>query len=42
VLTPARVSESLVADDLICADERAVYWVKAYESQERRRSSKPK
>ncbi|MFL5213163.1 MAG: transposase [Microvirga sp.] len=36
VLTPARVNESLVADDLICGDERAVYGDKGYESKERR------
>jgi transposase, IS5 family len=36
VLTSARVNESLVADQLICGDERAVYADKAYESKERR------
>lgn len=36
VLTPARVNESLVADDLICGDERAVYGDKGYESKARR------
>jgi IS5 family transposase len=40
VLTPARVNESLVADDLICGDERAVYADKAYENKERRASLK--
>src|SRR3954466_13571283 len=35
-LTPARVNESLVADDLICGDERAVYGDKGYESKARR------
>ena len=36
VLTSARVNESLVAEQLICGDERAVYADKAYESKERR------
>lgn len=36
MLTSARVNESVVADDLICGDERAVYGDKAYESKERR------
>jgi transposase, IS5 family len=36
VLTPANVYESLVADRLICGDERAVYADKAYEKKERR------
>jgi IS5 family transposase len=35
-MTPARVNESVVADDLICGDERAVYGDKAYENKERR------
>src|SRR3954469_11523965 len=35
-LPPARVNESLVADDLICGDERAVYGDKGYESKARR------
>jgi IS5 family transposase len=30
------VNESLVADDLICGDERAIYGDKGYESKERR------
>jgi transposase, IS5 family len=36
VLTPARINESLVADALICGDERAVYADKAYENKHRR------
>lgn len=36
VLTPANIYESLVADALICGDERAVYADKAYESKQRR------
>jgi IS5 family transposase len=36
VLTAASVNESLVADTLICGDERAVYGDKAYESKQRR------
>lgn len=35
-LTPAKVYESEVADDLICGDERAVYADKAYEKRARR------
>lgn len=35
-LHPANIYESLVADDLICGDERAVYADKAYEKRERR------
>nr|WP_319385775.1 IS5 family transposase [uncultured Roseibium sp.] len=36
ILTPAKTSESEVADDLICGDEQAVYADKAYEHKERR------
>jgi transposase, IS5 family len=36
-LTPARINESVVADDLICGDERAVYADKGYEQKDRRR-----
>jgi IS5 family transposase len=39
-LTSARINESLVADALICGDERAVYADKAYEHKERRRRLK--
>lgn len=39
-LTPAKVYESLVADDLIMGDERAVYADKAYEKAERRQALK--
>ncbi len=35
-LTAARINESLVADKLICGDERAVYGDKAYEHKARR------
>jgi len=35
-LTPAKVNESLEADQLICGDERAVYADKAYENKHRR------
>ena len=35
-LTPAKVSESEVADRLVCGDEPAVYADKAYESKRRR------
>jgi IS5 family transposase len=35
-LTPANIYESLVADELICWDEQAVYADKAYEHKERR------
>jgi len=35
-LTPARVSDSEVADALICGDERAVYADRAYENKHRR------
>ena len=35
-LTPANIYESLVADELICGDEQAVYADKAYESKARR------
>ncbi len=40
ILTPAKVNESEVADDLICGDERAVYADKAYENKHRRRRLK--
>lgn len=40
ILTPAKVYESLVADDLIQGDERAVYADRAYEHKERRRRLK--
>ena len=36
LLTPANIYESLVADALICGDERAVDADKAYESKRRR------
>jgi transposase, IS5 family len=39
-LTSAKVYESLVADQLICGDERAVYGDRAYEHKERRRRLK--
>lgn len=39
-LTPAKVYESEVADDLIVGDERAVYADKAYEKAERRKALK--
>lgn len=35
-LTPAKTADSLVADDLISGDERAVYADKAYEHKDRR------
>lgn len=40
ILTPARVNESEVADDLVCGDETAVYADKAYENKHRRRQLK--
>jgi IS5 family transposase len=40
VVTPAKVYESEVADQLILGDERAVYGDKAYEKKERRASLK--
>jgi IS5 family transposase len=40
VLTPAKVYESQVADDLIVGDEKAVYADKAYEKQARRQALK--
>ena len=40
VLTPAKVYESQVADELICGDERAIYADKAYEHKDRRRRLK--
>jgi len=39
-LTAAKINESLVADELICGDERAVYGDRAYEHKERRRRLK--
>lgn len=36
ILTPARINESEVADELVTGDERAVYGDRAYESKERR------
>lgn len=39
-LTSAKVADSLVADDLVCGDERAVYADKAYEHKDRRRRLK--
>jgi IS5 family transposase len=39
-LTPAKVYESEVADDLILGDEKAVYADRAYEHKERRRRLK--
>ncbi|MEN3748775.1 IS5 family transposase [Sphingomonas sp. HF-S3] len=40
VLTPAVINESLVADALICGDERAVYADRAYEHKDRRKRLK--
>ena len=40
VLTPAKTSESEMADGLIAGDEKAVYADKAYEKKERRRRLK--
>ena len=40
VLTPAKVYESQVADELIAGDEKAVYADRAYEHKERRRRLK--
>ena len=40
ILTPSKVNESEVADELICGDERAVYADKAYENKHRRRRLK--
>jgi IS5 family transposase len=39
-LTSAKINDSLVADKLICGDERAVYADKAYEHKDRRRRLK--
>jgi Transposase DDE domain len=39
ILTPAKIYESLVVDELIQGDERAVYADRAYEHKERRRGS---
>lgn len=40
VLTPARINDSVVADALICGDERAVYADRAYEHKGRRQRLK--
>jgi IS5 family transposase len=40
IVTSAKIYESLVADDLICGDERAVYGDKAYEHKGRRQRLK--
>jgi IS5 family transposase len=42
VLTPAKVYESQVADDLVLGDEKAVYADKAYEKKARRQALKAK
>jgi IS5 family transposase len=39
-LTAAKINESLVADRLVCGDERAVYADRAYEHKDRRRRLK--
>ncbi|WP_220475711.1 IS5 family transposase [Sphingobium terrigena] len=39
-LAPARINDSVVADALICGDERAIYADKAYEHKERRQRLK--
>jgi transposase, IS5 family len=39
-LTAAKIADSLVADSLVCGDERAVYADKAYEHKDRRRRLK--
>lgn len=39
-VTSAHVNESLIADELICGDEAAVYADKAYENKHRRRALK--
>jgi len=39
-LTSAKINDTVVADDLICGDERAVYADKAYELKDRRRRLK--
>lgn len=39
-LTSAKINDSLVADRLVCGDERAVYADKAYENKDRRRRLK--
>jgi IS5 family transposase len=39
-LTSAKINDSLVADQLVCGDERAVYADKAYEHKDRRRRLK--
>ncbi len=40
ILTPAKIYESMVADELIQGDKRAVYADRAYEQKERRRRLK--
>src|SRR5581483_478333 len=40
VLTPGHINESLVADALICGDEKAVYADKGYENKKRRAALK--
>ena len=37
VVTPANVNDTVVADDLVAGDEKAVYADKAYDSKKRRR-----
>lgn len=39
-LTPAKISEGQIADDLVIGDERAIYADKAYEKKERRQALK--
>lgn len=39
-LTPARINDSMVAEALICGDERAIYADRAYEHKDRRRRLK--
>ena len=36
ILTSARINESVMADALVCGDERAVYGDRAYENKQRR------
>jgi IS5 family transposase len=38
VVTPANVNDTVVADDLVAGDERAVYADKAYDTRKRRRT----
>jgi IS5 family transposase len=40
ILTPARINESSVADDLIMGDEQAIYADKGYENKHRRKRLK--